>query len=112
MSAELPIKVRLDWSGPGHFDAEHSLSCGECGGLTKMRDNRGRPCHLSCAEQALAAELGGTGGTEITDERFGYSERELAAELLGRADDVLPSATGERMSTPAQAPARPRGGVQ
>jgi hypothetical protein len=110
MRTDLPIKVRLDWSGPGHFDPEHSLSCSECGLPTKMRDNRGRPCHLSCAEQAMAAELGGMGRTEIADERFGYSERELAAELLGQADDDEPNATGERMPTPAQM--RLRGGAQ
>ena len=82
MGSELLVKVSMDWSGPGHYDPEHSLACGECGLPTKMRDNRGLPCHHSCAEQAMAREFYGR-SMDLIAERFGYSEQELAEELLG-----------------------------
>ncbi len=97
MSSELLVKVSMDWSGPGHYDPEHSLACDECGLPTKMRDNRGRPCHHSCAEQAMAQEIYGR-SLDLINERFGYSEQELAEELLGRQT----AAAGERVASSAQ----------
>ena len=105
MSSELPVKVSMDWSGPGHYDPEHSLACGECGLPTKMRDNRGLPCHHSCAEQAMAREIYGR-SLDLIGERFGCSEQELADELLGRQAD----AAGERVASPAQRLAAGRAG--
>ena len=107
MSSELMIKVSMDWSGPGHYDPEQSLACGECGLPTKMRDNRGLPCHHSCAEQAMAREVYGR-SMDLIAERFGYSEQELAEELLGRQA----AAAGERVASPAQQLAASRGGAR
>jgi hypothetical protein len=110
--SELQVNIRLDWSGPGHYDPEQSLPCGECHQPTVMRDSQGQPCHLSCAERALAAEVLGISRIRMADERFDYSERDLAAELLGRADDNALTVTGERVPTPAQTLARPDGGAR
>jgi hypothetical protein len=102
MSSRLLIKVELDWSGPGHYDPDHSKPCGSCGMPTKMRDNRGEPFHHSCAEQAVAQELLGLAGELIPDERFGFSDQELAEELLGAGVDARPAGTeAERIPSPA-----------
>jgi hypothetical protein len=108
MTSRVIVKVDLDWSGPGHYDPEHNLACGECGQPTKMRDNRGLPCHHSCAEQAMAREIFGR-SQPLLDERFGYSEQDLTDELLGRpAQD----AAGERVPTPAARLTAARGGAR
>ena len=107
MSSELMIKVSMDWSGPGHYDPEQSLACGECGQPTKMRDNRGLPCHHSCAEQAMAREIYGR-SRDLINERFGYSEQELTDELLGRQAD----AAGERVPALPQRLAATAGGTR
>ncbi|MBM0279060.1 hypothetical protein [Micromonospora tarensis] len=67
--AELLVKVRLDWTAPGHYDRDRSLPCRVCHTNTKMRDNRGAACHQSCAEDEIARELLGAGKALITDER-------------------------------------------
>lgn len=69
MSTELIVKVHLDWTGPGHYDDEHSLPCRLGDGPTKMRDSQDRPCHLKCAEDEIARELYGRGQVLIADER-------------------------------------------
>jgi hypothetical protein len=113
MSSRLLIKVDLDWSGPGHYDPSESKPCGSCGHPTKMRDNRGEPFHHSCAEQAVAQELLGLAGALIPDERFGYTEQELADELLGATDDTpRAGAEAERIRPPAAVLADSRGGAR
>ena len=69
MSAELIVKVRLDWTGPGHYDPEQSRTCRRGDGPTKMRDASGLPCHQTCAEDEIARELYGRGRVLIADER-------------------------------------------
>jgi hypothetical protein len=66
--ATLLVTVSLDWSAPEHFDAERSRPCRCCGSPTRMRDGQGEPCHMSCAENELARELG-AGTARIADER-------------------------------------------
>jgi hypothetical protein len=77
MSTELIVKVHLDWTGPGHYDDEHSLPCRLGDGPTKMRDNQDRPCHLKCAEDEIARELYGR-GRELIDERVLQPQPALA----------------------------------
>jgi hypothetical protein len=101
MSAELIVKVRLDWTGEGHYDAEHSRPCRLGDGPTKMRDNSGRPCHLQCAEDEIARELYGRGQLLIADERFGSS-----------AQDTQADAVGERVPAPSQRLAATAGGLR
>jgi hypothetical protein len=69
MSTEPIVKVHLDWTGPGHYDPEHSRPCRLGDGPTKMRDSSGLPCHLQCAEDEIARELYGRGQALIADER-------------------------------------------
>jgi hypothetical protein len=70
MSAQLIVRVHLDWSGPGHYDHEWSLPCRHGDGPTKQRDSSGLACHKSCAEGEIARELYGRGQLLIADERF------------------------------------------
>ncbi|MEU8024653.1 hypothetical protein AB0B88_20830 [Micromonospora haikouensis] len=69
MAGELLVRVRLDWTGPGHYEHGRSRSCRVCDTPTQMRDGRGEACHQSCAEDELARELLGTGRARIADER-------------------------------------------
>jgi hypothetical protein len=69
MSALLVINVRLDWTGPDHYDPGHAEPCRVCGTTTKMRDNTDLPCHQSCREDEIARELYGRGRVLIADER-------------------------------------------
>lgn len=69
MAGLLVVRVRLDWTAPGHYDRDRSLPCRICATATKMRDGRGEACHQSCAEDEIARELLGTGRARITDER-------------------------------------------
>jgi hypothetical protein len=73
--------VRLDWSDRSHYRPEEKLPCRHGDGPTVMRDDRGKPCHLRCAERELAAA--------IAAERFGdRSPHGLAQELTGHAPEV------------------------
>ncbi|MFY1599520.1 hypothetical protein [Micromonospora sp. WMMD737] len=69
MAGLLVVRVHLDWTGPGHYEHERSLSCRVCDTATKMRDANGAACHQSCAEDEIARELLGTGRALIADER-------------------------------------------
>lgn len=75
MSAELIVKVRLDWTAEGHYDPEHARACRLGDGPTKMRDSSGLPCHQTCAEDEIARELYGRGRQLIADERVAPSAR-------------------------------------
>ncbi|RZU46539.1 hypothetical protein EV385_6613 [Krasilnikovia cinnamomea] len=75
MTAALIVRVRLDWTGPGHYDPDHSRPCRFGDGSTKMRDGSGRPCHQQCAEDEIARELYGRGQKLIADERFGVAQQ-------------------------------------
>lgn len=74
MSTEVLVKVRLDWTAPGHYDSQRSLPCRCCVSPTKMRDSAGAACHQTCAEDEIARELLGVArdriGVRIADERF------------------------------------------
>jgi hypothetical protein len=61
--------VHVDWSDPCHR-ADRALPCVMGDGPTRDRDDRGEPCHQSCAEQALAAEITQTKDGRVADERF------------------------------------------
>ena len=61
-------RVLLDWSDGRHYDARQ-MPCRVCRTATHMRDGQGRPCHQSCAEQELAAELVAAPRADFTDER-------------------------------------------
>jgi hypothetical protein len=74
MSTEVLVKIRLDWTAPGHYDPERPLPYRCCSTTTKMRDDRGAACHQTCAEDEIARELLGLARdriqVRITDERF------------------------------------------
>jgi hypothetical protein len=61
-------RVRLDWMDPAHFEPR-AATCRVCATPTHMRDGQGRPCHQSCAETELAAEIVAARGAVIADER-------------------------------------------
>ncbi|GAB3866746.1 hypothetical protein GCM10029963_79600 [Micromonospora andamanensis] len=69
MAGQLVVRVHLDWTGPGHYDASRALPCRCCDTPTKMRDSQGTACHQSCAEDEIARELLGSGRARIADER-------------------------------------------
>jgi hypothetical protein len=58
MTAALRGRVVLNWDNPAHW-AEQMRPCRCCGTDTHGRDERGMPCHKSCEEAELAAELAG-----------------------------------------------------
>ncbi|MEN3308823.1 MAG: hypothetical protein V7603_5025 [Micromonosporaceae bacterium] len=62
-------RVRLDWSGPQHYDADHRLPCRVCETDTSTRDGQGKPCHQSCAERELAAKLAADRGGQLGELR-------------------------------------------
>lgn len=62
-------RVQLDWSAPKHWDQRCALPCRVCDTNTHMRDDKGEPCHQSCAEQELAAKLAATRGDQSVGER-------------------------------------------
>ncbi|GGL17825.1 hypothetical protein [Mangrovihabitans endophyticus] len=64
------VKVDLDWSAPGHWDADHSLPCRVCSDTTQQRDNTDLPCHKHCREDEIARELLGRAYALVADERF------------------------------------------
>jgi hypothetical protein len=68
MAAEA-ARVRLNWSAPGHWSDEMA-PCRCCGTATHGRDEQRRPCHQSCAEAELAAEILGALGSAVLDERY------------------------------------------
>jgi hypothetical protein len=71
MSRDLPVvttKVRLDWSDPQHWAVE-AKPCRLGDGPTRGRDAQGKPCHQSCAERELAAEITNTKDGRVADER-------------------------------------------
>lgn len=70
MSAEVLVRVRLNWTEPGHYDPGPARPCRCCGTPTHMRDNNGLPCEKGCAEDELVRELLGVARTRITDERI------------------------------------------
>lgn len=72
----LIVRVHLDWTGPGHYDRGRELPCRRCGTATHLRDDTGRACHKTCAEDEIARELLGRGAELIADERVGTSGRE------------------------------------
>lgn len=78
MAGGLLVRVDLDWSGPGHYDPERSLPCRICATNTKMRDNQGTACHVSCAEGEIAREIG-AGQALIADERIPTTTGQEAA---------------------------------
>lgn len=80
MSGELIVRVHLDWTGPDHYDPEHTAPCRLGDGPTRMRDSSGLPCHKACAEDEIARELLGRGRRLIADERV----LEPASVLAGR----------------------------
>jgi hypothetical protein len=57
----LAARVVLNWDNPCHWDEEFR-PCRCCGAGTQGRDEHDRPCHKSCAESELAAELVGARG--------------------------------------------------
>lgn len=65
--ASLLVRVRLDWSGPGHCEVGVSRPCRVCG----------RPCEKRCAEDEIARELLGAGLARIADERVPAAARTL-----------------------------------
>lgn len=69
MAGQLVVRVHLDWTAPGHYEAGVSLPCRVCLTATHMRDGRGEACHQSCAEDEIARELLGAGRALIADER-------------------------------------------
>jgi hypothetical protein len=54
------VRVRLNWSGPHHFDAAEARPCRCCDTPTHSRDNAGDACCQTCAETELAHQLAGT----------------------------------------------------
>jgi hypothetical protein len=56
VTAALTARVFLDWRAPQHWGRDERR-CRRCGLGTHLRDESGRPCHKSCAEQEIAAEL-------------------------------------------------------
>jgi len=48
--------IGLDWRSSAHWNGGRMLPCRHCGRLAFLRDERGVPCHKTCAELA-AAEL-------------------------------------------------------
>jgi hypothetical protein len=73
--------VRLSWGDSAHYRPQEKRPC-RCGdGPTVMRDDHRKPCHLSCAEKELAAQ--------IAAERFGdLSAHGLTQELTGHTTEV------------------------
>ncbi|OJF14481.1 hypothetical protein [Couchioplanes caeruleus] len=69
MSAQLIVRVHLDWTAPGHYEPKQARPCRLGDGPTRMRDASGRPCHQECAEDEIARELYGRGQALIADER-------------------------------------------
>lgn len=69
MSAEVPVRVCLDWQAAIHHDAGPPRPCRICGNGTQSRDSAGRPCDKSCAEDEAVHERLGLASTRITDER-------------------------------------------
>ncbi|MFI7438309.1 hypothetical protein [Micromonospora haikouensis] len=84
MAGELLVRVRLDWTGPEHYEHGRSRPCRVCDTPTQMRDGRGEACHQSCAEDELARELLGTGRARIADERVPAPTR-LAGDRPARS---------------------------
>lgn len=68
MSAEA-ARVRLDWSASEHW-SDDAKPCRCCTTATHGRDEQGRPCHKSCAEAELAAEILGAVAGSVFDERY------------------------------------------
>ncbi len=62
-------RVRLDWSAAKHWSTT-TRPCRCCSTATHGRDEQGRPCHQSCAEAELAAEILGALGGSALDERY------------------------------------------
>ena len=79
MSAEVLVRVRLNWTEPGHYDPGPARPCRVCGTGTQWRDSAGRPCDKECAEDELVRERLGAGRTRITDERFASPAQVAAA---------------------------------
>lgn len=48
--------IVLDWTGRKHMGSRRA-KCRHCTGLTWLRDDDGKPCHKTCAEQDLARAL-------------------------------------------------------
>lgn len=69
MATEVLVKIRLDWTAPGHYDAGPALPCRCCTVPTHERDSAGLPCMKHCAEDELARELLGAAAARIADER-------------------------------------------
>jgi hypothetical protein len=72
MSRDVPLvetTVRLDWSDRRHH-ADELKPCRLGDGPTRGRDSEGRPCHRSCAEQELAAEISLSKDGRVPDERY------------------------------------------
>ena len=61
-------RVKLNWSADEHW-ADEMRPCRCCGTNTHARDEQGRPCHVSCAEAELAAEVLGAIDGRLVDER-------------------------------------------
>ncbi|MEV0732409.1 hypothetical protein [Polymorphospora sp. NPDC050346] len=62
--------MRLDWTKPGHYDAEKALPCRICGTPTHTRDYGGLPCDQACAQDEIAREVIGRASAVIPDERM------------------------------------------
>jgi hypothetical protein len=45
----------LDWTDRSHWSHQQK-PCRYCGGLTNLRDSKGKPAHKTCAETALAQQ--------------------------------------------------------
>ena len=46
MSAEVLVKIRLDWTQPGHYNAGPARPCRVCSTPTHLRDSYGEPCEI------------------------------------------------------------------
>ena len=119
MGTELLIELRLNWSGPGHYDPEQALPCKACQEPTKERDGHGHAIHQRCAQDAIVRQLMQLGWFLVDDqrytaepagreprpllaERYGFTAADLTAELLGPADPP------GRAPAPAQGQGLPR----
>ncbi len=54
---QLTHRVVLDWRDGQHFNHRGPAPCRCCGGLASCLDEHGKPCHKTCREAELTAEL-------------------------------------------------------
>jgi hypothetical protein len=62
------VRIVLDWRESRHF-AKEKRPCRICRTLTFLRDDQGRPCDKTCAEEELAAEYLRQHSAYFADER-------------------------------------------